>query len=240
MPDLSSHPPVAHPTALSAVAVRTSTGVRAARPADLPVTARLHVDSLPIGLFPDLGPRFVARWHQAHIESAHGVALVAYETTPQGEWITGFLVGSTHRAAFRHELLTRHRRGLLVHGLVALLARPPLLARFLRTRLPAYLRRLGGHRSPTAGSTPRVGDLTAIAVDRSARRGGTGHALSGAYLSACVLDGTRRAELVTDVNAAGTADFYARAGWFRVRTETTRDGRRLLRFAIDLHGRETR
>ena len=41
--------------------------------------SRLHVEHLPVGLFPSLGARFVARWHQAHIDSRHGVALVSYD-----------------------------------------------------------------------------------------------------------------------------------------------------------------
>ena len=41
---------------------------------DLRDTARLHIEELPVGLFPRLGTRFVARWHRAFVQSAHAVA----------------------------------------------------------------------------------------------------------------------------------------------------------------------
>lgn len=193
--------------------------------------ARLHVDQLPVGLFPSLGARFVARWHQAHIDSEHGVALVCHEPT-DGEPVTGFLVGSVDRGAFRIELLTRHRRALLMYGVGALLVRPRVMARFLRTRSAAYLRRLRRPRIPGARPGTAVADLTAIAVAPRLQRGGAGKALNAEFLRICAAGDATRAEVVADGAASG---FYERTGWRCGRAATARDGRSLRWFSMDLH-----
>lgn len=205
--------------------------VRRATSADVRATSQLHVEHLPVGLFPSLGARFVARWHRAHIDSGNGVALVSYDPAADGV-VTGFLVGSVDRAAFRVDLLTRHRRELLLHGSGALIVRPRVLARFMRTRSSAYLRRL--RRSGTRDRVPgqAVADLTAIAVVPQRHRRGAGRALTEEFLRICVHAGAAHAELVADNAASG---FYERIGWESGRSASTRDGRSLRWFSIDLH-----
>lgn len=205
--------------------------VRRASSADARAMGRLHVEHLPIGLFPSLGVRFVARWHLAHIDSGQGIALVSYDTAAQGEPITGFLVGSIDRASFRRELLTRHRRDLLLHGACALLVRPLVLARFLRTRSATYVQRLRRPRTADPTPGPLVADLTAIAVTPGRHRDGIGRALMKEFLRICTHGGATRAELVADDDASG---FYERTGWRRGRPITTRDGRGLHWFSMDL------
>lgn len=210
--------------------------VREATAADTATTARLHVHNLSLGLFPRLGPAFVARWHRAHVQSPHGVALVAVERDPAGvEHIAGFVVGSTDRVAFRAELLTRHRRVLLLHGVRALVLRPRVLCHFLRTRLSAYLRRLRRPRptvSVPPGAVPAapIADLTAIAVARERRRTGTGAALTAQFLDRCRRSGASRVELVTATQPTGPVEFYTRSGWTARRRVPSRDGRELQRF----------
>ncbi len=210
--------------------------VREATAVDTATTARLHVRYLSLGLFPRLGPAFVARWHRAHVRSPHGVALVAVERDPAGvEHIAGFVIGSTDRVAFRAELLTRHRRALLLHGVRALVLRPRVLRHFLRTRVGAYLHRL--RRSRPAVSVPPgavqpapIADLTAIAVAGERRRTGTGAALTARFLDRCVDSGASRVELVTATQPTGPVEFYTRSGWTAQRRAPSRDGRELQRF----------
>lgn len=218
------------PRARQPVLVRDATAV------DTVSTARLHVRHMTLGLFPYLGPSFVDRWHRAHVQSPHGVALVAVETDPAGvEHITGFVIGSTDRVAFRAELLTRHRRALLLHGVRALVLRPRVLRYFLRTRVGAYLRRLR-HSRPTVSIPPGaarpapIADLTAIAVARERRRTGTGAALTARFLDHCRNSGASRVELVTATQPTGPVEFYTRSGWTAQRRAPSRDGRELQRF----------
>lgn len=46
--------------------------LRYATIADLGATAQLHVEQLPAGFFPGLGPRFMRRWHRTYLDSPHG------------------------------------------------------------------------------------------------------------------------------------------------------------------------
>lgn len=214
--------------------------VRAARPDDLRATARLHVANLAVGLFPHLGHRFVERWHQTHIDSPHGVALVAVEAEQDGENVVGFLIGSTDRVAFRRDQLTRHRRSLVAHGLAALAVRPRALRRFARTRARAYLR--GLQRSGRPSSRPlsgSVAELTAIVVEPTGRGSGTGDALCRVFLADCLRAGAVRAELVADAGPAGPSGFYRRTGWWPSGVEHTRDGVAMRRFVQDLRAAET-
>lgn len=228
------------PTRSPATAPDLRIVVRDAEFADVAATARLHVRNLPLGLFPRLGERFVARWHRAFVESPNAVALVAVD--PVGR-VTGFLVGALDQPAFRQELLTRHRTGLVIRGAAALAVRPRVLALFLRTRLRPYLRRLGPSRRPAAtapigptvsapsGAGPvRVADLSAVAVDPTLRRSGTGRRLTEEFLARCAAAGAGRVELVTAADSASSCAFYTRTGWTAQRRSRTRDGHELQPF----------
>lgn len=208
--------------------------VREATAAETVSTARLHVQCLSLGLFPLLGATFVARWHRAHVQSPHGVVLVAVDQESPDR-VVGFVVGATDRGAFRAELLTRHRPSLLLHGVRALVLRPRVLRHFLRTRLSAYLRRLRrvrpGPSVPAGAQQPApVADLTAIAVADGERRSGAGRTLTTEFLARCAERGASRVELVTATQSAGSVDFYNRTGWTARRRVPARDGQELQRF----------
>lgn len=221
-------------------AVRPATHVlvRDAEQSEVSDTARLHVRHLPLGLFPQLGRRFVARWHRAHVQSPHAVVLVAVTPgTDGGQRISGFLVGATDRQAFRDELLTRHRRSMLTCGAVALIGRPRVLLRFLRTRLRPYLSRLRPVRAPVsvppgAVRLAPIADLTAIAVSPELRRTGTGSRLTDEFLRRCEHAGATKVELTTVADSEESIAFYTRTGWTALRSHTARDGRLVQRFAM--------
>lgn len=210
--------------------------VREAVTADVHAMAGLHIEHLPVGLFPRLGHRFVACWHRAYLDSPHAVALVVDGPGPDGgRRIAGFLVGALDRHAFRQELLTRYRTRLVLRGIGALALRPRVLADFLRTRLRPYLCRLRTPRPtppvpPGAVGAAQVAELTAVAVAPAVRRSGSGRRLVDEFVDRCAEADVRRIELVTDVGTAGSVDFYRRTGWTALRRTDTRDGRTVQRF----------
>ncbi|MBW0108823.1 GNAT family N-acetyltransferase [Pseudonocardia sp. KRD-182] len=210
--------------------------VREAVAADVPSTARLHIEHLPVGLFPRLGHRFVACWHSAHLDSPHAVALVVDGPSPDGgRCIAGFLIGALDRHAFQQELLSRYRTRLVVRGAGALALRPRVLVDFLRTRLRPYLRHLRTPRPtpsvpPGAVALAPVAELTAVAMAPALRRTGSGRRLVDEFVDRCAAADVRRIELVTDVGSAGSVDFYRRTGWTALRRIDTRDGRTVQRF----------
>jgi ribosomal protein S18 acetylase RimI-like enzyme len=212
--------------------------VREAVAADVQAMARLHVEHLPVGLFPRLGHRFVACWHRAYLDSPHAVALVVDGPGPGpggARHIAGFLIGAVDRHAFRHELLTRYRTRLMIRGIGSLAVRPFVLADFLRTRLRPYLRRLHTPR-PTPSVPPGaigpspVAELTAVAVAPALRRTGSGRRIVDEFVNRCARADVRRIELVTDIGSAGSVEFYRRTGWNALRRIDTRDGRTVQRF----------
>lgn len=206
--------------------------VRDATVADLERTALLHVTELPVGLFPRLGPRFVRRWHQGVVRSQHGVVLVCERIDRDGTTVVGFLLGATHRTALVRDLLTRDRTALVGCAALALAGRPRTLLLFARTRLRRYTRRL---RTPAAVGGPegRVADLSAIAVDLSARDQGAGAALVRGFLARCAVTGVRTAELVTEIGGPAES-FYRGLGWSPLEDVRTRDGRWVRRFGTTL------
>lgn len=207
--------------------------------------ARLHVEELPHGLFPSLGPRFVAQWHRAHMASPHGLGYVALK---DGRPI-GFALGCTDRRA-NVDWLLAHRWAPLAAAASRAFARRPLLAAwFIRSRSVRYLRRLVGRVLPTARPAPaakarRTGAepsmngspavLEAIIVVPSVRAQGVGSTLVDRFLADTAEAGAEYAELVTKDGDRGAAGFYERGGWLPVGRHTDRDGDDVLTFRIKL------
>lgn len=226
--------------------------VRAATARDLYATSHLQVARLGLGLFPRLGERFVRAWHATYLGSPDGIALVATAPTPSGTRTVGFLIGSSDEEAQLRHVLNEHRAPLLRSGLAALVVRPRVAARFARTRLARYARRLARRPGPSTAAHPgnartgpehnepvRTGVLTALAVDPRWSGRGVGRQLTVAYLERARAGGTRTARLVTRADAGSAAGFYERLGWSRGDEVTSVDGDRLLAMSYSLDGRGT-
>lgn len=237
MHPLPSGVPAPRPTV--APPTRPGYTIRETRVEDLVVTSRLYVRYLPIGLFPRLGERFVARWERAFLDSPHAVALTVTGTDPAGrERVDGFLLGATDRLRFRQDVLADHRAALLGRGTLALITRPRILTRFLRTRSGPYLRGLfraparhGDRTGPGTDGGETVADLTAIVISPQLRRTGAGKELVATFLRRCAAAGTPTAELVTAIEPADAMNFYLRTGWTTQQQYVTRDGLRVQCFA---------
>lgn len=236
-----------------------SVTVRPATPTDLTTMAAWQCRYVPDGLFPQMGERFVRRWHASFLDSPFGIALVAERVDAQGPQAVGFLVGSTDQ--FRHidDVVRRHRVRLALAGLLALAQRPRLGAHFVRTRGRAYLKRIltpKSRRTPTAGPAARtesnatsratagtaanatsggqIAVVTAIAVDSAARGSGAGQELLNRFLKDVRTAGATRAELVTLLGEGNAAPFYERLNWSAVDEHPTRDGMRARTYRYEL------
>jgi GNAT superfamily N-acetyltransferase len=178
-----------------------SVTVRPATPTDLTTMAAWQCRYVPDGLFPQMGERFVRRWHASFLESPFGIALVAERVDAQGKQAIGFLVGSTDQ--FRHidDVVRRNRVRLALAGLLALAQRPRLGAHFVRTRGRAYLKRIltpKSRRTPAAGEAAGTESSAARPSSSAASRapGGTAaNATSGgqiAVVTAIAVDSAAR------------------------------------------------
>ncbi|WP_026533614.1 GNAT family N-acetyltransferase [Arthrobacter sp. H14] len=222
----------------------TGVAIRQATSKDLATMASWQCRFLPHGLFPQLGERFVRRWHATFIDAPYGIALIAELPAPGGPVPIGFLVGSTDQ--FRHidQVLREHRIGLSLAGLSALAVRPGLCGRFLRTRARPYIRRIL-KRSPDqirespAESDPvsepqrdRTAVVTAVAVTPGDRGTGAGRSLITRFIEQSRPAGVPKAELVTMVNASNDG-FYEKLGWRLADEHTNKDGTRCRTFRYE-------
>ena len=186
--------------------------------------------------------RFLRRWHRTFLRPPYGIALVAVDEAVQGE-VVAFLLGTTDQAAHTDALLG-DRRVLLelgASGALALLRRPRLATRFVRTRGRPWLRRLVQRRGVVAHSSEAqdrnpVAVLAAVAVEPGARGRGLGAALVRRFLAEAGAQDAAVAELVTVVPAEGAAGagFYERLGWCARADRRSRDGVTVRTYAYPL------
>lgn len=220
--------------------------IRSATTADLLLTSALQRDFVPYGLFPQLGARFVRRWHATYLDSPFGIALVAERVDAIGARIpVGFLLGTTDQASHVAYVISRHRIGLGIAGLGALAVRPPLFWNFIRTRARAYLRRMLA-RSPTYASpkttassgvpderppeSGAVAVITAIAVTRETRRTGVGRHLVKHFLHHAREAGAAGAELAAMADSSDVGRFYESEGWVAVEEHRSKDNAQVKTF----------
>lgn len=188
--------------------------------------ARLHLQSLPPSFFASLGRRYLTRYYETYVDSPYAVALVA----TRDDRLCGYVVGSS--AATDHATWTLRQRGarLAMAGALAMLVRPSVAVRFVRTRAGRYAR--GIRRRLTqrtdAGVSPQsrqAAVLAHIAVDGTQRRTGAGAVLVDAFTRELARRGVTTFELVTLCGPEGAGAFYERLGLEQVRQRTDDDGR---------------
>lgn len=234
-------PPPVHPRP-----ERSRVVVRPATPDDMDFTSRTHLKHLPYGLFPQLGPAFLRRWHATFLGTPEGIALVAVRTGGEAERTVGFLVGSLDQVALTHHVLLHHRVRLGAAGAWSLLVRPRVALHFLRTRAATYARRLmrspalrKGQDGPPGAERPDgdlapVAVLTALAITPEERGSGAGAALVAAFVDQARAAGVVEAWLTTLAGEGGAGGFYEALGWRRREVHPTRDGVLMATYRADL------
>lgn len=188
--------------------------------------ARLHRSVLPPSFFSRLGLRYVRAYLDTYRTSDHAVALVVLV---RGR-VAGFLVGTVAPVSHAHWVLRAHGPRLAALALLGLVARPPLLVFFLRTRVLRYARGIARRAQPgrsTAasghGEAPAPAVLAHVAVSPDARRLGLGQALVERFASDARGAGSRAVELVTRADG-GAGAFYAVLGYERIEQRVDSDG----------------
>ncbi|MEH1098535.1 GNAT family N-acetyltransferase [Micromonospora sp. CPCC 205561] len=207
--------------------------------------ARAHVELLPMGLFPSLGARFVRRWQRTFLHSPHGVGVVAVDTAAPRDEVVGFVLGTSAHAAYTAELAKDRRAmaSLFLAALVALLVRPPVALRALRTRVRPWARRALRRRTAAvaperAGSraAPRVAVMTALAVRPDWRKSGIGVVLVERFVELARDAGAMWVEAQTSTGPLGATGFYERLGWEATTQRPTPDGDSVRTYRRDLGG----
>ncbi|HWL97938.1 MAG TPA: GNAT family N-acetyltransferase [Nocardioidaceae bacterium] len=200
-------------------------------PADLGFVVREHRRHFPHGFFARLGGGFLREYYRAFLTSAKSRTVVAeLDGAP-----VGYLVGVTDPAAHRSHVVHRHGRVLVARAVAAMLVRPSLAFRFLRTRVGLYTRKLlrRGPRVPSGGSVEASDDgcatavLTHVAVTPEAQSIGIGTELIDRFDREVAGVGCDRLALVTASGDDGAGPYYRRRGWTPRGDRSTPDGLRL-------------
>lgn len=209
--------------------------VRTMTISDVRYAAALHLECLPHGLFPALGCRFLGHYLFSYATSPFGVALVVeVDGRP-----AGFLVGSFDDRSHREHVVRHNGTSLALRAGIAMLSRPTVAWRFLRTRLVRYVigftrRRGSSPPAPSGGPSPRSAVLSHVAVAPATRGSGAGSTLVRSFVQRVQVTEAAAAELLTRDDELGAAPFYARLGWEQVSDVVDRDGLRWARFRIEL------
>lgn len=206
--------------------------VRTMRASDGRYAAALHRECLPHGLFPALGDRFLARYLFSYATSPFGIALIVdVDGAP-----AGFLVGSLDELAHRSHVVRWNGTSLAIRAGMAMLARPPVAWRFLRTRVVRYVVGFTRRRLAASAAVPEAhaAVLAHVAVAPSARGIGAGAELVRNFLQRVAATEARSAVLLTRDDELGAGAFYACLGWDHDGHLTDRDGLSWAKFRIDL------
>jgi GNAT superfamily N-acetyltransferase len=210
--------------------------VRPMRIDDQHFSSALHEVALAPGFFIALGPRFLRAYHRTFARSPYGVALVAEcDSRP-----VGYLLGAVDDAAHHAFTARRHGWHLAMVASLALVTRPRLLIRFIRTRVRRYARtllRLIRSNPPQvtrSATTTATGTLIHMAVEPTCRRSGVGQALVTTFVQVAAERGARRLRLVTRDGTNGAARFYEQLGWSRGPSMVDVDGQHWVTYTLDV------
>lgn len=226
------------PAAVRTPRVSTARGVRlrSMSEEDLGFVVDQHRRYFPEGFFARLGRGFLREYYRGFLTSRAARTLVAER---DGEPV-GYLVGVTGPTAHRKHVVDRHGLRMVLRAAVAMLVRPWLALRFLRTRAGRYARKLLVTRRATgatqAAPTGPVGILTHVAVAQPAQSGGVGTVLVETFEQQAADAGCQHLVLVTAAGERGPGRFYRRRGWRDKGQHRTPDGQLLATYERHLDG----
>jgi GNAT superfamily N-acetyltransferase len=221
-----AHPPVV------IVAGDDDVRLREAGSGDIEFCASLHAQALNTGFFISLGPTFLRAYYESFLASPYARFYVA---TVKGHPV-GMLVGLLRPRAHQRWLFRRRGFVLAVLGTGAMLTRPLLTLKFLRTRARSYRQRWRssqGDGDETAESS-REAFLRHVAVLAGARGAGIGRQLVRTFCDDAARDGCARVGLTTFAGEGEVRNFYLANGWVETGRREDIGDQEILAMAFDL------
>ena len=206
----------------------TAVEVRPLARVELRQAATLQGRELPREFLSRLGPRFLACYYEAFVDSPYAAALAVAD--PETGELDGVFIATFDTRAHYSYLVRHQGLALAGHAVLQALWRPALAQEFLRTRLVRYarglIRSLVYKSKVSHRETEKVGFPTYIVVRGDRHGRGTGVALFRAYEKMARRFGLDRLELVTRPGAAGAGPFFAKLGYDHAGERVSRSGER--------------
>lgn len=191
---------------------------------DAKALASIHRQAFPDFFLSSLGESFLFQLYRGFAGDSSAITVVVRDE--QGA-PCGAAVGSTEPAGFYRRLLKRRWPGFVAASARAAIINPAAVPRLLR----AILYR---------GELPPTGHwalLSSICLDPSLQGSGVGRQLATKWLERATIMGVTDAFLTTDADDNNAINrFYTAQGWNRASDNVTREGRRMNRYTIHLHG----
>ncbi|MEO8033370.1 MAG: GNAT family N-acetyltransferase [Acidobacteriota bacterium] len=189
---------------------------------DVPAVTAVHLTSFPGFFLSFLGPGFLHHLYRGILDDATGIAFVVEERGA----IRGFVAGTEQPAGFYRRLLRRRWFLFALASLRPALRRPAIIARLLRALTLS-------NRTPDDRVATAL--LMSVAVSPVSQAAGNGGRLLKAFLEEARRRGSLRVVLTTDRLANDSVNrFYVRHGMSITRTFSTREGRAMNEYSIDL------
>lgn len=188
-----------------------------------------HIAAFPTFFLTRLGPSFLTQLYRAFREVPSGVCVVAMS---DGE-VVGFVSGTLQPEGFFRKLLRSRWAGFLFSGAGALLKHPFVVgARFL-----SALRYRGESPEKLQGTGAL---LSSIAVSPQCGGRGVGSSLIDEFVARGRAAGCSYIFLTTDANEnEKVTGLYERYGFKRESFMTRQDGRRMIRYVLQLDGSQS-
>lgn len=195
---------------------------------ELSFLTSLHAETLPGGYFAKLGRRFLRSYLATFVDSPHALAL----TLSVQDVKAGMVVGTLRPRAHRRWVLTRRGPRLVALGMLALVGRPHLAVRFLRTRVARYRRAWSDRRASRPGVAAQPAVLTHVAVAPGAQGQGFGQTLVEAFVERAQAAECPGVLLTTGAGPDGAAAFYRHLGWEEASAGRDLDGGEIVVFEL--------
>lgn len=189
--------------------------------ADIPSVVQAHMEGFSGFFLTFLGEAFLRELYTATLADRDGIGFLAEDQ----EGINGFVTGTAQPAGFYRRLLRRRWWRFALAAMPSVLKRPSIIPRlFTAFSMPGQVTQDEGR-----------GTLMSIAVLPQSQGQGIGKELVRAFLQEAADRGLSQVDLSTDRKDNEAANrFYQKIGFVCERVYTTREGRTMNQYVIDL------
>jgi ribosomal protein S18 acetylase RimI-like enzyme len=219
----AAHEPIPTPPAPAPDVAPEGFTIEPLRATHVPAIVDVHMRAFPRFFLTFLGPRFLREFYASFLVDPAGVGLAAVDSRTGR--VVGVVVGPVSPDGYFQRLLKRRWWAFALASAAAVLRRPTVIRRLLRAVF---------YRGESPPGPPRA-LLSSLAVAPEAQGHGVGRALVRAWVRSVRRRGATGCCLTTDAQDNDPVNrFYQGLDWKIETTYTTRQGRAMNRYVLDV------